>query len=76
MPYTVLERKAAMMKAGWWGKYEVIGAELGVDPTLVGHVVSGARHGPQSQRIKEYLADKLQVPVNDLFPEKPSRSVA
>lgn len=38
--------------------------ELGVHPSLIYHVINGRK---KSKRIAEYIAQRLNVPYNDLF---------
>ncbi|WP_017325672.1 helix-turn-helix domain-containing protein [Synechococcus sp. PCC 7336] len=57
--------KAALRKAGY--TLSEIAREFDVTPTTVSKIVKGSC---RSRRIEAAIAEKLQVPIEEVFPEK------
>jgi predicted transcriptional regulator len=62
VPYTALERKVALMRAGVTMKE--VAEELGVSPPHVSQVVAGKRRSP---RVEQAIASKVGKKREQLF---------
>lgn len=67
MPLSPVDRKYILMRAG---KTQVgVADELGVDFSLVSHVLAGRRlTSPNARRIMEYVARLAGQQIHDVFP--------
>jgi hypothetical protein len=67
MAYTKHARKAAL--AGMDKKMLDIALAVGVDASLVSHVIAGRRWtGPDARKVMEYVAGLIGAPVDEVFP--------
>lgn len=67
MPFSRLDRKAALLRIGKSNKD--IADACGVDHTLVSHVLAGRRWtSPGARRVMDYVAGLLGAPVTEVFP--------
>ncbi len=63
MPLTADDRKAELKRRRV--NIEAFARSLGVDGSHVHHVLAGRSRSP---RIEQAIADKLELPVSDVFP--------
>lgn len=68
MHTTRYDRKAELARRGLSNRQ--IAKDLGVDESLVSHVIAGRRlTGDDARRVMELIAEKLGTPVEVAFPE-------
>lgn len=67
MPFSKLTRKVALLQLNMTNVQ--IGKDLGVDPSLVSHVIAGRRYGgDDAQRVIRHIASLIGAPVDEVFP--------
>lgn len=67
MPFSRLDRKAALLRIGKSNKD--IADVCGVDHTLVSHVLAGRRWtSTAARKVMAYVAELLGAPVGEVFP--------
>lgn len=67
MGFSRLDRKVALLKIGM--NQRMIGDALGIESSLVSHVLAGRRWmGSDARRVMNFIADKTGVPVEEFFP--------
>jgi transcriptional regulator with XRE-family HTH domain len=67
MGFSRLDRKMALLKIGM--NQRRIAEALGIDASLVSHVLAGRRWmGTDSRKIMNFISEKVGVPVAEFFP--------
>ena len=67
MAFSRVDRKIALLKTGW--NNVKVADHLGVDRTLVSHVIAGRRWmGRDARKIMQFLAHRFGVPLVEAFP--------
>lgn len=67
VPFSRMDRKVALLRLGQ--NHTAIAAHLGVERSLVSHVMAGRRwSGSDARRVMEYIAGLLGAPLAEVFP--------
>jgi hypothetical protein len=73
MPFSRIDRKVALLRLNL--SNAAIAGEIGVDESLVSHVIAGRkRSGPKARQIIRYVAEKIGAPEHEVFPGSDRRT--